>query len=99
VALTAPYMHDGRFNTLEEVVEHYNSGIKANANLSPKLFKNFAGDPNLGFFEDENLPQNIGPVEPVRLGLTPDEKAALVAFLKTFTDEKLAKDIKFSNPF
>jgi cytochrome c peroxidase len=99
VALTAPYMHDGRFNTLEEVVEHYNSGIKANANLSPKLFKNFVGDPDLGFFEDENLPQNIGPVEPVRLGLTPDEKAALVAFLKTFTDEKLAKDIKFSNPF
>ena len=24
IALTAPYMHDGRFNTLEEVVEHYN---------------------------------------------------------------------------
>lgn len=27
IALTAPYMHDGRFATLEEVVEHYNSGI------------------------------------------------------------------------
>ena len=26
VALSAPYMHDGRFQTLEEVVEHYNSG-------------------------------------------------------------------------
>ncbi|MBL7945389.1 MAG: cytochrome-c peroxidase [Flavobacteriales bacterium] len=26
IALTAPYMHDGRFQTLEEVVEHYNSG-------------------------------------------------------------------------
>jgi cytochrome c peroxidase len=26
IALTAPYMHDGRFKTLEEVVEHYNSG-------------------------------------------------------------------------
>ena len=26
VALTAPYMHDGRFQTLEEVIEHYNSG-------------------------------------------------------------------------
>lgn len=26
VALSAPFMHDGRFNTLEEVVEHYNSG-------------------------------------------------------------------------
>jgi len=27
IALTAPYMHDGRFNTLDEVLEHYNSGI------------------------------------------------------------------------
>lgn len=26
VGLRAPYMHDGRFATLEEVVEHYNSG-------------------------------------------------------------------------
>jgi cytochrome c peroxidase len=28
IALTAPYMHDGRFNTLEEVIEHYSSGIR-----------------------------------------------------------------------
>lgn len=27
IALTAPYMHDGRFNTLEEVLDHYNTGI------------------------------------------------------------------------
>ncbi len=33
VALTAPYMHDGRFATLEDVVEHYNSGIQAHQNL------------------------------------------------------------------
>jgi cytochrome c peroxidase len=26
VALTAPYMHDGRFATLEEVIDHYDSG-------------------------------------------------------------------------
>jgi cytochrome c peroxidase len=37
IQLTAPYMHDGRFNTLEEVVEHYNSGVKAHPNLSPQL--------------------------------------------------------------
>jgi cytochrome c peroxidase len=34
---TAPYMHDGRFATLEEVVEHYNSKIKNHPNLDPKL--------------------------------------------------------------
>ncbi len=37
IELTPPYMHDGRFKTLEEVVEHYNSGIKAHPNLSGEL--------------------------------------------------------------
>ncbi len=34
IALTGPYMHDGRFNTLLEVVNHYNEGIKNHPNLS-----------------------------------------------------------------
>lgn len=37
IALTAPYMHDGRFQTLEEVVEHYNSGIQPHPFLTWKL--------------------------------------------------------------
>ncbi len=37
IELTAPYMHDGRFNTLEEVVEHYDSGVVYNENLSDAL--------------------------------------------------------------
>ena len=37
VELTAPYMHDGRFNTLEQVVEHYSTGVKNHPNLSPQL--------------------------------------------------------------
>ena len=37
IELTAPYMHDGRFATLEEVVEFYNSGVVDNPNLSPPL--------------------------------------------------------------
>lgn len=44
IAFTAPYMHDGRFATLDQVLEHYSHGIQANANLSPK-FKNFDGTP------------------------------------------------------
>lgn len=39
VALTAPYMHDGRFATLEEVVEHYNSGVQTSASLDPLMTK------------------------------------------------------------
>jgi cytochrome c peroxidase len=34
VALTAPYMHDGRFKTLEEVIDHYSTGIEYSANLN-----------------------------------------------------------------
>lgn len=37
IALSAPYMHDGRFATLEEVVEHYNSGIQNHPNLGAAL--------------------------------------------------------------
>jgi cytochrome c peroxidase len=37
VANTAPYMHDGRFRTLEEVVEHYNKGGIKNAYLDQRL--------------------------------------------------------------
>ncbi len=39
VAVTAPYMHDGRFKTLEEVVEHYSTGVKRNDTLDPNLAK------------------------------------------------------------
>jgi cytochrome c peroxidase len=33
IALTPPYMHDGRFNTLHEVMEHYNEHVKAHPNV------------------------------------------------------------------
>lgn len=33
VAVTAPYMHDGRFETLEEVVRHYNEGIQESSTV------------------------------------------------------------------
>lgn len=79
IELTAPYMHDGRFATLEEVVEHYNSSIKAHPTLSPAL-------------TDENG-------NPVQLNLTNSEKASLVAFLKTLTDNSISIETKWSNPF
>jgi cytochrome c peroxidase len=37
IELTAPYMHDGRFKTLEEVIDHYNDGVKPSATLSERL--------------------------------------------------------------
>ena len=37
VARTAPYMHDGRFATLEAVIEHYSTGLQDHHNLHPNL--------------------------------------------------------------
>lgn len=37
IALTSPYMHDGRFQTLEEVLDHYRSGILKSKSLAPQL--------------------------------------------------------------
>ena len=79
IELTAPYMHDGRFATLEEVVEHYNSGIQGHPTLSPAL-------------TDDNG-------NPVQLNFTDAEKAALVAFLKTLTDNSISTEEKWSDPF
>ncbi len=39
LALTAPYMHDGRFGTLEEVVAHYSTGVQRSPTLDPNLAK------------------------------------------------------------
>jgi cytochrome c peroxidase len=81
IELTAPYMHDGRFATLEQVIEHYNSGVQANPSLPPQLR---VPPPGMGV---------------KRLNLTTQDKADLLAFLKTLTDWGIATDAKFSNPF
>lgn len=39
VELSAPYMHDGRYSSLEEVVEHYNSKVKQSSTFDPILTK------------------------------------------------------------
>ena len=75
VEYTAPYMHDGRFATLKQVVEHYSNGVKAAPNLDPRL-------------------RGPGPMR-----LAPAQQAALVAFLKTLSDQAFITDPKFSDPF
>ncbi|MCC6459141.1 MAG: c-type cytochrome [Saprospiraceae bacterium] len=52
IALTAPYMHDGRFQTLEEVVEHYSTGVKNHPNLSEEL-RDFNGAKQLNLSADD----------------------------------------------
>jgi cytochrome c peroxidase len=69
IALTAPYMHDGRFATLAEVVEHYSTGQQRSATLDPNLAKHPDGG----------------------VRLSEGDRRALVAFLRTLTDEKYLK--------
>ncbi|MEY4609000.1 MAG: hypothetical protein RL625_1217, partial [Gemmatimonadota bacterium] len=87
VARSGRFMHDGRFATLERVVEFYDSGIQAGPALDQRLMAPplVPGGPPSGI--------------PRRFGFTSAQKAALVAFLRTLTDDGLVADPRFSDPF
>lgn len=89
IALTAPYMHDGRFGTLEEVLDHYNEGIRRSSTLSPLILE----ASNLDAASDTAVDDRVS------LHLTAEETAAVIAFLHTLTDENFVTDERFSNPF
>jgi cytochrome c peroxidase len=55
IALTAPYMHDGRFKTLEEVVEHYSAGVKRTPTLDPNIAKHPDGGIHLSVSDKQAL--------------------------------------------
>ena len=83
IALTAPYMHDGRFTSLEAVVDHYNAHVALNSpNIDPLLL-NTTNDP---------------AQRSLTLDLTADEKAKIVAFLRTLTDTTFTHDPRFTRP-
>ena len=65
IAKTAPYMHDGRFRDLEEVIGFYDRGVRQSRTLDPNLAKH----------------------PPMGLRLPPEDRQALVAFLRTLSDE------------
>jgi cytochrome c peroxidase len=51
IEVTAPYMHDGRFMTLLECVEHYNSGFHYAPNLDANLYTVVKGRMSLSEME------------------------------------------------
>jgi cytochrome c peroxidase len=77
IAVTPPYMHDGRFATLEEVLNHYNHGVKNSSTV------------------DKLMQYNISP----GLQLTEQDKADIIAFLNTLTDESYLVNKDYSSPF
>ena len=79
IAVRPPYMHDGRFQTLREVVEFYDHGVRADRLLDPRL----------------RAPDG----SPRRLGLSPRQVDALIAFLHALTDSTFLNADEFSDPF
>jgi len=76
IELTGPYMHDGRFKTLPEVIDFYSEGIIWSPNVHPLMHHAYDGG----------------------IQLTPNEKADLIAFLKTLRDDSFLTNPAFGPP-
>lgn len=84
VAMTAPYMHDGRFKTLEEVIDFYNEGPKMSPSLEPIMIA-----------EANRRVLQFGRWG---LGLTPEEKSDLLDFLNALTDKTYLNNPHYQAP-
>lgn len=100
IALTAPYMHDGRFATLDDVINHYNSGVQDHPDLSRELRDipisrggSWGGGPTI-ISQDE-----LKEFPVVKMKLSDFDKRALKAFLESLNDEGITTPPKYSNPF
>lgn len=84
VAVTAPYMHDGSITSLEAVLDFYAAGGR---NITEGVY---AGDGRKNPYKSDLV---------TRIDLNDQEKADIVAFLKTLTDDEFLTNPKFANPF
>jgi cytochrome c peroxidase len=84
IAITAPYMHDGSIETLSEVIEHYARGGRAIED-GPH-----AGDGSRNPYRSEFVRG---------FELSAQEKADLIAFLESLTDDSVLANPDYSNPF
>ena len=84
IAVTAPYMHDGSIASLEDVLAHYEAGGRT---VTEGPYKGVGHD-------------NPNKSAAIRgFSLTPDERADLLAFLRSLTDESVLRDPRLSNPW
>ena len=84
IAVTAPYMHDGSVASLGEAIDNYARGGRLLVE-GPN-----AGDGRLSPFKSEF----VGGFE-----LSAEERADLVEFLRSLTDDALLTDKRFADPF
>ena len=84
IAVTAPYMHDGSVATLEEAIDHYAAGGRT-----------VTAGPYQGVGRDNPHKSSAVP----GFTISPEQRADLVAFLESLTDEALLRDPRLSNPW
>jgi cytochrome c peroxidase len=84
IAVTAPYMHDGSIATLEEVMDHYAAGGRTIV----------TGEAS-GVGHDNPFKDKL--IHGFRM--TPQNRADLVAFLKSLTDEELLHNQRYRDPW
>lgn len=84
IGLTSPYMHDGSIATLEEVIDHYSAGGRTIPT------GRYAGDGRASPNKSELVSGFY---------ISRQEKADLVAFLKSLTDTGFISEERFSDPF
>jgi cytochrome c peroxidase len=84
IAVTAPYMHDGSVATLDAVLDHSAAGGRT-----------LADGPNAGDGSQSPLKSQFM----IGFTLTPDDRAAVLAFLESLTDEEFLTDPRFANPW
>jgi Cu/Ag efflux protein CusF len=77
-------MHDGSIPTLDEVIDHYSAGGRT-----------IPTGANAGV--GANNPNKSEFIKPI--GFTKKEKAELLAFLNSLTDQELLVDERYSNPW
>lgn len=84
IALTAPYMHDGSIATLGEVVDHY-----------------AAGGRTIGQGPWAGVGRENPAKDPLIHGfpMTPQNRADLIAFLESLTDDGVTHDPRFADPW
>ena len=84
IAVTAPYMHDGSVGTLEAAIDHYSSGGRAIQEGA------YAGDGAANPHKSQFVKA---------FALNSEERADLLAFLRSLTDERVLTDAKLSDPW
>lgn len=84
IAVTAPYMHDGSIDTLEDALAHYAAGGRT-----------VVGGPLRGVGRDN--PNKSATVR--GFTLTDGQRADLTAFLRTLTDDDVLRDRRLTNPW